>query len=392
MKILHTVEVYYPSLGGMQEAVGHISENLVKSGHEVTVATSFHPKRKIKEINGVHIQQFNIRGNEVMGYQGDVDEYKNFLLQSEYDVITNFAAQQWATDLALPLLSRIKGKKVLVPTGFSGLRNPRYADYFERIKILMKEYDLNIFLSSTYQDIEFARKNGVDKYVVIPNGAAIKEFSRPVTIDIREELNINKNNFLILLVGSHTGFKGHKEAIRIFNRANIKNSTLLIVGNYTKLISRGGLCKTRCKLSECHNKIFDSCKSLLVKELSRDQVLAAYNSADLFLFPSNIECSPVVLYESLASHTPFLSADVGNAKEIATGSGGGSILPTLIDENGFSQVDIDTSAVMLTDLYNNEPKRSTMALSGYQAWLAHYNWEGISQQYEKIYRQLVSNV
>ena len=40
MKILHTVEFYHPSVGGMQEVVKQLSERLVRLGHNVTVATS----------------------------------------------------------------------------------------------------------------------------------------------------------------------------------------------------------------------------------------------------------------------------------------------------------------------------------------------------------------
>jgi glycosyltransferase involved in cell wall biosynthesis len=54
----------------------------------------------------------------------------------------------------------------------------------------------------------------------------------------------------------------------------------------------------------------------MITSLSRIETLAAYHQADLFLFPSNIECSPLVLFESIASKTPFLTTDVGNAKEI----------------------------------------------------------------------------
>jgi L-malate glycosyltransferase len=35
MKILHCVESYYPSIGGMQAVVRQLSERLVKMGHEV---------------------------------------------------------------------------------------------------------------------------------------------------------------------------------------------------------------------------------------------------------------------------------------------------------------------------------------------------------------------
>ena len=35
MKILHTVEFYHPSIGGMQEVVKQLSERLVLLGHEL---------------------------------------------------------------------------------------------------------------------------------------------------------------------------------------------------------------------------------------------------------------------------------------------------------------------------------------------------------------------
>ena len=53
LKILHTVELYSPSVGGMQEVVKQISERLVKKGHDVTVATTKLSNRKSKIINGV---------------------------------------------------------------------------------------------------------------------------------------------------------------------------------------------------------------------------------------------------------------------------------------------------------------------------------------------------
>ena len=65
MKILHTVEYYQPSVGGAQEVVRQISERLVQRGHEVKVATTVHPGRSAKIINGVRIAEFDIKGNSV---------------------------------------------------------------------------------------------------------------------------------------------------------------------------------------------------------------------------------------------------------------------------------------------------------------------------------------
>ena len=52
---------------------------------------------------------------------------------------------------------------------------------------------------------------------MIPNGASELEFTRKAIIDIRKYLGIPAHQFLILQVGSHTGMKGHAEAIAIFH-------------------------------------------------------------------------------------------------------------------------------------------------------------------------------
>ena len=107
MNILHTVQTYPPAEGGMAEVVRQLSERLVSLGHSVTVATEQHLARDESCMNGVDVVPFSVSGNSVYGFEGDVAGYERFLLESHFDVVVNFAAQQWATDIALPLLSRI---------------------------------------------------------------------------------------------------------------------------------------------------------------------------------------------------------------------------------------------------------------------------------------------
>src|ERR1044071_2995636 len=128
MKILHAVESYYPSIGGMQEVVRQLSERMAANGHEVTVATRKHPSRDFKNYKGVNIKEFDISGILVTGIKGETEKYEHFLLNNDFDVITFFAAQQWATDLALPILDKIKAKKVNVPTGYSGFFEEAFSD------------------------------------------------------------------------------------------------------------------------------------------------------------------------------------------------------------------------------------------------------------------------
>ncbi len=413
MNILHTVQTYPPSEGGMAEVVKQLSERLAAKGHAVTVVAGCHPERADDcVINGVHVKSFAVNGNQANGLEGDYAGYEHFLLESRFDVVVNFAAQQWATDIALPLLPRIRGRKVFVPTGFSGLYSGCYQDYFRQLPEFMRQYDMNVFHSDCYRDIDFARSQGISKTVLIPNGAAADEFKAPFA-DIRSHLDIPDHHFLILHVGSHTGLKGHKEAMEIFSHADIREATLLLVGNEPP-----GGCASHClelsKQINSSSRIKADGRRVIVTSLSRSDTVSAYHAADLFLFPSKIECSPIVLFECMASRTPFLVTNVGNSAEIIGWSGGaGALLPSgptflrrcagsllhIAEKMGITadrtevfpvtHANIKASVALLEALYIDTARREKMAESGFQAWQGRFTWERIAGEYEALYRSFV---
>jgi glycosyltransferase involved in cell wall biosynthesis len=244
----------------------------------------------------------------------------------------------------------------------------------------MRQYDANIFLSEHYRDIDFAKKNHVAHYKIISNGASKEEFRARSRINIRMDLGIPDNHFLILNVSSHTGLKGHAEAIKIFRKAKLPRATFLLIGKKTKSLIG---CYTKCKLSK---SIYG--KNIIIKDLTRQDTVAALKSADIFLFTSNVECSPIVLFESMAGRTPFLTTNVGNAKEIIKWSKGGVLLPTVISKSGFSKARIEESAKILKKFYIHRAKLSSMANAGYRSWLKRFTWEKVSKQYDSLYKSI----
>jgi glycosyltransferase involved in cell wall biosynthesis len=254
----------------------------------------------------------------------------------------------------------------------------------------LKQYDMNIFLSENYRDINFAKQNKNKNIKIIHNGAAKNEFLNKSNIDIRKLLKIPKNHFLILTVGSHTGMKGHQEAIKIFKEINVSKSTLLIVGQGS--FSYAG-CFWKCKLDEYISRYLpefkQSQKIILNANLTRPQVIAAYQAANLFLFPSRIECSPLVLFESAAAKLPFFTSDVGNAKEIVKWTKGGVVLPTTNDKLGFSRTKIKPSARIIEKYYLNPSKLISMGKMDHHSWLKSFTWEKIAKQYESLYESLI---
>jgi len=250
-------------------------------------------------------------------------------------------------------------------------------------------YDMNVYLSENYRDIQFARDNGVTKLCIIPNGAAADEFLPACQMDVRRELGIPRDEFLVLLVGSHTGLKGHAEAIELFLRSDLTNSTLLMIGNNYESFRISPRRKPLLAARLLSNRLWGR-NRIIFNQFPRNFTVAAYKQSDLFLFPSNVECSPIVLFECAASKLPFLATDVGNSAEIAQWTQGGEILPTRKDTQGLSHVEMQGGVTMLNALFHDRARRAKMGAQAYDIWRREYSWEVIAQKYDQLYRGLTS--
>lgn len=388
MRILHTGELYAPSVGGAQEVIKQVSEHLAKRGHKVTVGTGKLAERTESVINGVDVEEFSLTGNAVVGFQGEVQRYQEFLLSGEFDLVMNYAAQQWATDLVFPILDQLRYCKILAPCGFSGLFNPEYASYFAEIPDIMRRYDHLVFHSNLYRDIEFARKRGLEHYTVIPNGASEEEFAR-INPSFRQRYGISEDTPLMLTVGSHTGLKGHALLMEAFRRARVGHAVLIIIGNAPS--NRG--CLTDCRRHTWLTRALSlGRKRVLLLDPPREEVVAAYHASDLFVFASKVECSPVVLFEAMASKTPFLTVACGNAQEIVNWSQGGIVIPTKQHSDGSVEANPIDMAHAIEELIKNPEERHRLREAGYRSWRDEFTWEKIAMRYERLYQTLVNGV
>jgi L-malate glycosyltransferase len=386
MNILHTVEWYWPSVGGAQEVVRQISERLVKRGHSVTVATTRMESRPEGPVNGVQVREFAVSGNEVSGFRGEVSRYQDFLLGGQFDVMMNYAAQQWSTDLVYPLLDRMACRKLLAPCGFSGLYDKKYGQYFQALPYRLGRYDHLVFHSGTYRDIEFARRHDLTDYSVIPNGASEEEFSSPDP-GFRPRYAIPDEIPLLLTVCNHTPAKGHRLVMEAFRLADTGPAVLVVIGKSIGRLS----CRPTCRLKGgLVTLVSQGRKRVLLLDVQRAEALAAYEAADLFVFGSHLECSPLVLFEAVASRTPFISTACGNAEEIAAWTGGGVIVPSTRNGDGTVRAEPRAMAGMIEELLRDAGGRRNMAEAGFSAWQERFTWDRITDQYERLYQRLVA--
>jgi L-malate glycosyltransferase len=381
MRVLHAVELYRPSVGGAQEVVRQVSERLAARGHEVTVATTALPEREPGPLEGVEIAEFAVSGNAVGGLNGDVAGYRRFVLDGDFDVMMVYAAQQWTLDALLGVIDQVPYPVMVAPCGFSALGDEAWASYFAELPTRLEHAAALITHSETYRDARFLRDHGLP-VTLIPNGADEREFDAlPAPREARRRLGIGGDAPLLLTVGGHTGEKGHAEALRAVRRLGGR-ARLLVVGN----APHGRGCLPTCRVRAWRTTVGSlGRRRASLASLTRDETLAAFSAADVFLFASNVECSPIVLFEAAASGTPFVAADVGNAAEIAGWTGGGLIARTAPGERGRAYVDEADLARLTGELLADPGRREAMATSAREAWARSYTWAAVTDRYEALY-------
>ena len=378
LRILHTVEYYAPSVGGAQVVVQQISERLAAQGHEVTVATSSDAGRQPGVLNGVEVVEFDISGNLVRGLRGDVEAYRRFVLENRFDVVMMYAAQQWTTDALLDELEGMRGMTVLAPCGFSGLQDPAYTGYFETLRERLPHFDAVIVHSEGYQDAEFVRNAGAKRVTLIPNAADEREFTA-----IRASRSEQPaGDPLLLSVGGHTGLKGHAQAMAAFRHADrTRGGTLAILGNEP----HGPGCLKLCRARAAYTRVIGNGRRVVLANPIRERVVEMYESADLFLFCSMVECSPLVLFECMAAGLPFVSLDVGNAAEIAEWGGCGLVVESRRRADGLVEADRAAIAGAVDDLLVDPERRREMGARGRIAWEQRFTWDTVARQYGDLY-------
>ena len=422
MRILFCCQFYTPSLGGVQEVIRQIAERLVTRGHQVTVATTKLPMRDFDTLNGVAIKEFDVKGNWVSGMTGEIEKYQEYILNGDFDVVMIYAAQQWTFDALWPVLDRINYSKVFVPCGFSGLYEPGYVKYFQEIPKVLSKFEHLVFHASKYRDIDLVRQLGIDRLSILPNGASELEFNVPIDPAFRARNGIPEQSFIFLTVGSFTGLKGHQELANAFAQMKLsanQHATLILNGNEVQRLERSifdltkkvaGLVRTHglfYALKQVAHKMVGSSSSprsvgesinksqinklVLVTDYPREELTQAFMAADLFVFASNIEYSPLVLFEAAAAGTPFLTVKVGNAEEIAEWTGAGVTCLSEVDAKGYTRVDVQVLAKEMVSLMNQKKLLDKMGTTGKKNWLEKFTWEKVASQYEQLFHRLVQD-
>jgi glycosyltransferase involved in cell wall biosynthesis len=357
LRVVLTVERYAPAIGGAERVVQRLGEGLAQRGHDVLVVTS--GRRSSERINEVRVERFEVRGNAARGIRGDLGPVFELVDAFAPHVVVNYAAQTWHTDSFATLLDQARDYKlVLAPCGFSALDDPLYAGYFAQLGERLAHYDALVFHSAIYRDWEFATAAGTPAALmhVIPNAA-----DDPVLRHAHAGTET-----LFVTVGSHVRSKGHGEFIRAVGSIGRRlEARGLVVAPPRRGFDFARGCQPRCFLESLRPK-----RAIrFVDGRPAATVARVLSAADVFLFPSHVECAPVVILEAMAAGVPWVSYAVGNVRELAGG--------VVVD--GFDEL-VDAG----TELARAPEERERLGEAGRRAWRDRHRWPEVIDSYERL--------
>ena len=167
---------------------------------------------------------------------------------------------------------------------------------------------------------EYGYKGDVE---VVDNGSdLVADYSDEYFADVRRELGVAQDEFVLLFVGQHIWEKGTRLIIDTLERIKDLPFRMFFVGtgyaaeDMKRLVKEKGL---------------ESKTTFTGVLTERDQIKKYYAVADLFLFPSLYDNAPLVVREAAALHTPAVMVRNSTAATILRDGYNGFLIEHNVD-------------------------------------------------------------
>ncbi len=335
MKILQIIPYFPPSPldfgSGVVHVVYHMSKELVKRGHDVTICTSAFANdvESAREIRGLS-NPTTIDGIKVLYFTYPVS-YRNFFLTPKivwylknhiaaFDVahlhdvrcFQSIVTHRYARKSALPYVLQPHGSYLGT---FGDNKFKWLLDYIVSRKVLR---DASRVIALTSTEAEYYSRNGiaVDKIDIVSNGIDLSKFGRAQTKGkFRKKFGIDTNELVVLYVGRMAETKGLVLLIEAFSDLHdqFTNAKLVLIGpdsfGYESTLKK----KTRdLQIQE---------STLFCGPIDEFDKINAYADADVFVTPQ-FTGFPLTFLESCACGTPIVTTDKGDAIDWINGQVG----------------------------------------------------------------------
>ena len=318
MKILQVIPAFYPAhaYGGSVEVAYHISKELVRRGHEVTVYTSdsldkYHrQKSSVSEIDGIKVYYFKTLNNRLAWNRliftpgilpqlsREMNSFDIVHLHSHYTFL-NIATHYYARKFHIPYVLQAHTS---VATYFQKGAQKRIFDKLWGYRIIR---DARKLIAVSKEESEHYKQMGVagERISVIYNGMDIESFKNlPKYGRFRKKYSINGT--MILYLGRIHKSKGIDIAIKAFFKLikEIDDDIVFVIAG-----SDDGY---KTELERLIKKLNLSDRVMFMGFVDEDDKMSVYVDADLFvhtvLYMGGVGLTPL---EAILCDTPVIVTD-----------------------------------------------------------------------------------
>jgi glycogen synthase len=240
------------------------------------------------------------------------------------------------------------------------------------------------------EDVQTLYGVAPERVRVIHNGIDPEEYRpRPAPETLRR-LGVDPEIPIVLFVGRITRQKGILHLVRAIRHLDQGMQVVLCAGAPdTREIG-----EEMTTLVEEAKREHQAPVVWIPEMLPKDEVIALYSHAAVFVCPSVYEPFGIINLEAMACETPVVASAVGGIPEIVvpgeTGilvpleaEGGGS--PEPLDPEGFQRA----LAGAVNQLMRDPQRREAMGKAARARVLAQFSWESIARQTAEFYRDLL---
>lgn len=367
------------NVGGVERHVYHISKELSKRGHNVTVISTKSPiHENLSEIEGFNIKRVPI---VLRIYNSHIPAgILRHFDPNQYDLIHAHTPVPIMADLAA--LKNIKRKIPFVLTYHNDIVKAGSLGKFVTLayfniagNFLLKHSDIIISTTKTYASNSNQLNRRSRKVRIIPNGVNIEIFSPKLDGRwVKEKYGLPDSCRLLLFVGRLDYYKGCDYLVRAFSKVvkRLPNVHLMIVGE-------GPL---KDELRKIANELH------IIENVSfagyiRDELLPFYYAAStVFVLPSvsSYEGFGIVQLEAMACAKPVVTTTLPGVSEIDSSEAATFHVPPKDEIN---------LADSLIKLLEDEELAIRMGEKGRQLIIDNYSWMRVADSLENVYRGLI---
>ncbi len=382
MKILHVVPFFSPSFGGSVTIPYHLTHWLAKRGHEITVITTDYkydpgyaqslenveviPFRQVAHL-GLFLYSPGMRG----WLKTNISKYDVVHLHNFRSYQNNIACK-YAKEFNVPYIAQPHGSlpRIVEKKGLKQLYDVVWGND------ILKNASKIVAVSGN--EVEQFRQAGIpdEKITVIPNGVNyVSPASLPPAGQFREQYGIQEKH-IILYVGRIHKRKGIDFLIRAFS-SFIQTWT----GDDVTLVIVGPDDGYRSVLEGLVEQLGLSDKVRFIGFIP--SLVAAYQDADVLVYPSTYEIFGLVPFEALLCGTPVIVTDDCGCGEIIKEAECGYLV---------HYGDVAGLAETLRSALEHPDANRGMVEAGRRYIEERLAWESVVKQVEVMYESCVRHI